>query len=155
MPPNFAKRVMKDYKDFSTNLPQFAKGIYLDEDDLTQIYFYFEGPSDSDYQGGEYIMKFVLTKEYPLTPPDFIFLTPNGRFDINKKICTSFTGFHKESWSPCYNFNTLFTSIISFMLDENLGHVGSVKCSKEGREKFAINSKEYNEKHHLRKMFEK
>lgn len=154
MPPNFAKRVMKDYKDFKNNLPEFARNIYLDENDLTQIYFLFDGPKSSHFEGGEYVMKFVLTQEYPLTPPDFIFLTVNGRFDINKKICTSFTGFHKESWSPCYNFNTLFTSIISFMLDESLGHVGSVKCSKEEREKFAKTSKEFNIKNGLMKIFE-
>jgi len=39
-----------------------------------------------------------------MQPPDIKMMTPNGRFEVGKKICTTFTSFHKESWSPIYDF---------------------------------------------------
>ena len=44
-------------------------------------------PTDEPYLGGYYIGKIELPVDYPAKAGDFYMLTPNGRFDINKKIC--------------------------------------------------------------------
>ena len=60
---------------------------YPDEDNILIWYFLIKGPEDSPYNNGLYIGKILHNPEYPLKPPDFMMLTPNGRFSINKKIC--------------------------------------------------------------------
>lgn len=146
MAPNFVKRVMKDIIEFKKDLPEYALSIYFDENKLTEIYFLLKGSKDTPYSDGEYIFKLMLPNDYPIKPPDFLFLTPTGRFIINTKICSTFSSHHKESWSPCYNFNTLFTSIISFMNDENSSHVGGMKTTNEDKIKYAKDSKNFNKK---------
>lgn len=37
----------------------------------------------------------MLPEDYPFSPPKLRFFTPNGRFETNKDICTTFTNFHK------------------------------------------------------------
>lgn len=46
-----------------------------------------------------YVGQILFPTNFPFKPPDIIFITPNGRFQLNKKICLSFTGYHPESWS--------------------------------------------------------
>lgn len=149
MPPNFVKRVHKDIKEFIESPPEFSKAISFKEDDLNNIFFLFNGPDNSPYQEGEYIFQLILPKDYPVSPPDFVFLTPTGRFAINIKICTTFSSHHKETWSPCYNFVTLFRSIISFMLEESNGHIGGITTNNERKKKLAVDSVHFNKKNNL------
>ena len=51
-----------------------------------------------EYSGGIYQGKFVFPREYPSKPPAIMFITPNGRFEINKRICLSISDFHPETW---------------------------------------------------------
>lgn len=44
--------------------------------------------------------RIYLSNEYPIKPPNLYFTTPNGRFEINTKICLNITKFHPESWNP-------------------------------------------------------
>ena len=37
-----------------------------------------------------------------MKPPNIIFLTPNGRFATNQKICLSISAYHPESWNPAW-----------------------------------------------------
>lgn len=46
------------------------------------------------YAGGVYHGKIIFPSEYPNKAPKLIFLTPNGRFQVNTEICLSFTNFH-------------------------------------------------------------
>lgn len=37
------------------------------------------------------------------------FLKPNGRFEVNKKICLSISGHHPETWQPSWSSMFYFT----------------------------------------------
>lgn len=78
-----------------------------------------------------------LPQDYPYSPPDFIMLTPNGRFAVGAKICTSFSSFHPETWSPAYTLTTLLLSFISFFADENSPGLGMVLMSSAQRKHLA------------------
>jgi hypothetical protein len=75
----------------------------------------------------------LFHKDYPFKPPNIVFLTPNGRFQVGKKICLSITGYHPESWRPAWGIRTALTAIISFMLTPGEGSVGAVEWSDEAR----------------------
>ena len=76
-----------------------------------------------------------------MQPPDFYFLTPNGRFELNKKICLSITGYHTETWRPAWGIRTALTAIISFFLTKGEGAIGSLDWTEEERKGCAIKSR--------------
>ena len=99
---------------------------------------------DTDYENGIYLGKVLLPDKYPFSPPDFIFLTESGRFQINQKLCTSFTGFHQDLYSPSWNISSMLIGLISFMTDsqelkESEGIAG-IKVSKEEKQIIANKS---------------
>lgn len=67
-------------------------------------------------------------------------LTPNGRFRVGAKICTSFSSFHPETWSPAYTLTTLLLSFISFFTDEDSPAQGMVHMSVAQRKDLALGS---------------
>jgi ubiquitin-conjugating enzyme E2 J2 len=73
---------------------------------------------DGDYTGGYYHGVLELPTDYPFSPPKLKFFTPSGRFEVDTPICTTFTNFHKESWSTAWNVETLVHATISFMQSE-------------------------------------
>jgi hypothetical protein len=49
-------------------------------------------------------------------------LTPNGRFEVNKKICLTNTSYHQESWAPAgWNIRTFLEAFLSvwYSTDKN------------------------------------
>jgi ubiquitin-conjugating enzyme E2 J1 len=61
-------------------------------------HFTVRGPPETAFEGGFYHGRLSFPTEYPMKPPSIILLTPNGRFETNKKICLSISGYHPETW---------------------------------------------------------
>jgi ubiquitin-conjugating enzyme E2 J2 len=93
------KRINGDFKLFEKTNPQFFD-IIPNKDNILEIYFLMYGRPDTPYEGGQYIGKIVHSPEYPRKAPDYYMLTPNGRFDINKKICLTNSSYHQSDWAP-------------------------------------------------------
>jgi hypothetical protein len=71
-------------------------------------------------------------------------LTPNGRFDIEKKICLTISGYHPDQWSAMWNIQKILGAFLSVMtsdLDHGISHI---KKSKEERQELAARSLKYN-----------
>ena len=94
--------------------PRFSAGPV--DNDLFNWHFTIRGPKDSDFEKGIYHGKIIFPVEYPFKPPDLYFLTPNGRYETNIKICLSVTKFHPEEWSPSWTIRTMLEAIISVLL---------------------------------------
>ncbi|KAL9542080.1 hypothetical protein PS6_009978 [Mucor atramentarius] len=98
------------------------------------------GPKDTDFEEGRYHGRIILPSEYPFKPPELIFLTPNGRFELNTKICLSITGFHPEFWQPAWGIRTVLLAVIGFFPTEARGAIGGLDYSKEERRRLAKKS---------------
>ena len=85
-----------------------------------------------------------MSPNYPFDPPEFYFLTPNGRFDIDKKLCFSNSSYHKESWSPLWTIKTIILGFLSFFLEKKSSGVGHLVLSIDEKIIFAEKSQEYN-----------
>jgi ubiquitin-conjugating enzyme E2 J1 len=86
--------------------------------------------------------RITLPTTYPLKPPNFRFLTPSGRFETNREICLSISGFHEETWMPAWGVRTALTALRSFMAEKgSAGQVGGLEASKEVRERLAKESR--------------
>ena len=142
--PKACRRIQKEINMYKRSPAEFAPYIYVDETNLYNVYFLINGPKGSCYEGGEYVVLIHLQADYPMSPPDIKMLTPSGRFATNKSICTTFTNFHPESWCPTYTFNTIIASFISFMMDNDVTAVGSIKSTAEEKQQIAHESHAYN-----------
>ncbi|KAI8897601.1 ubiquitin-conjugating enzyme/RWD-like protein, partial [Globomyces pollinis-pini] len=107
------------------------------QDDLLEWHFTIRGPPEGGFQGGRYHGRLLFPTEYPFKPPNIIFLTPNGRFQIGKKICLSITGYHPESWRPSWGIRTALIAIISFFLTKGEGAIGALDWPEAERAKYA------------------
>jgi len=84
--------------------------------------------------------KVILPLEYPLKPPDIIFLTPNGRFEVGKKICLTISSHHAESWRPSWSVRTALLAIIAFMPTRGDGAIASLDWPAQERKRLATQS---------------
>ena len=92
---------------------------FPDSNNVLIWYFLIIGPEFSKYKSGHYIGQILHDPEYPFKPPDYVMLTPSGRFIINQKICMSNTKFHTQEWSTSWNIKTILIGFLSIMLDDN------------------------------------
>lgn len=137
------KRLLGDLRLLKKDPHQFID-VFPDEADLLTWYFLIKGPDESDYKNGYYIGKIMHNPEYPLKAPDFVMLTPSGRFMPDQKICMTNTGFHQSDWSPLWSVHAILTGFLSIMLDDKEHGISHIFNSKEERQMYANDSIQYN-----------
>lgn len=115
--------ILKQINYFCKHTPECALNIAYKNN---KVFILVKGPEGSLYEDGEYVIELECKHDYPFSPPSIKVLTPSGRFVTGEKICTSFSDFHPNTWSPAINFNIIATSIVSFMLDKDSTHIGSM-----------------------------
>lgn len=95
--------------------------LVLDESDICKWYFLYWGHKDTDYKGGIYLGAIIFPKEYPFSPPEMQMISPTGRFNRRKPVCTTISSFHEESWSPAWTVESIIVGFLSFMNSEDYG----------------------------------
>jgi ubiquitin-conjugating enzyme E2 J2 len=140
------KRLIKEIKMYQNENFKFENLILRpQENNLLKWYFIIYNLKETPFENGIYFGKVLLPDEYPLKPPDFIFLTPNGRFETNTKICTTFSAYHMETYSSAWNILTMMEGLISYMTDtiDNQG-IGSMQTTDIEKRHYAEKSIEWN-----------
>ncbi|XP_015606303.1 ubiquitin-conjugating enzyme E2 J1 [Cephus cinctus] len=132
------KRLMREAQELHEATEEYC--AYPLEDNLFEWHFTVHGPPSTDFEGGIYHGRILLPPEYPMKPPNIILLTPNGRFEINKKICLSISGHHPETWQPSWSIRTALLALIAFMPTPGNGTIGSLDYSTEERQQLAKRS---------------
>ena len=131
------KRILKEASELA-NQPSSDYHAAPLETDLFEWHFTIRGPpSPSPFEGGLYHGRIVLPPAYPLKPPSFRFLTPTGRFEVNREICLSISGHHEETWQPAWGIRTALVAIRSFMDTSAGGQLGGMEASEEVRKRLA------------------
>ncbi|KAK0943381.1 hypothetical protein LTR29_005169 [Friedmanniomyces endolithicus] len=131
------KRILKEASELA-NQPSSDYHAAPLETDLFEWHFTFRGPpAPSPFENGLYHGRIVLPPAYPLKPPSFRFLTPSGRFEVNREICLSISGHHEETWQPAWGIRTALVAIRSFMDTSAGGQLGGMEASEEVRRRMA------------------
>ena len=113
-------------------------------DDMFCWHFTIRGPPDTEFEGGLYHGIIKLPMTYPNRPPNIMFLTPNGRFDINMDVCLSMTKYHKEEWQAAWTIRSMLEAIIAFFpVREDHDAIGALESSVENRKYYAKQSIKY------------
>lgn len=138
------RRVRKEQQELMASPPPNVR-IGVDPDNNLKWYFLIHDLHEERFEGGEYIMQIILSPRYPLTPPDFYMLTPNGRFEVGKKLCFSNSSIHGESWSPMWNIRTMLLGFVSFLLDPSTKGIGHLNTPEAEVKALAEQSKAFNQ----------
>jgi len=103
------------------------------------------GPPGTEFEGGLYHFRILLPAEYPFRPPSILMLTPNGRFELNTKICISFTNYHEELWQPAWGVRTAILGLQGFfpLKGQAAVGVGSIDCPTSERKRLAALSRNW------------
>ena len=136
-------RLKKEYQLFLKDPPL---GVVAEPDPKNWFrwhFVFYDLPAEGPYAGGFYHGELVFPLAYPNAPPDILMHTPSGRFEVETKICTSFSSFHPESWSPSWNVQTILKGIISFFLSDE-GGTGTTRASNATKKAFASGSVAFN-----------
>jgi len=131
-----ALRLQKEFKAIlrRTDTENFL--AQPDPEDIFQWHFVIFGLKDCPYEGGFYHGKISFPPEYPNKPPGIVMITPSGRFQVNRKICMSYSDFHPELWNPLWGVATIIIGTISFMMTDEITY-GGIKASSEERQLYA------------------
>lgn len=140
------RRVNKEHRELMDNPPPNVR-IAVDPNNILNWYCMFYDLTDPHYREGEYIFNIKLSARYPFEPPDFIFLTPNGRFELHKKLCFSNSSHHKETWSPIWTIRTILLGFLSFFLESASKGIGHLSVTADVKRDFALASRAHNEEH--------
>ncbi|CAI6350442.1 unnamed protein product [Macrosiphum euphorbiae] len=135
------KRLMSEAKELAEPTDEYS--AHPLEDNLFEWHFTMRGPHASEFDGGIYHGRILFPTEYPMKPPSIILLTPNGRWETNKKICLSITGYHPETWQPSWSIRTSILALIAFMTTNDLDSVGALECTPEERQFLALKSRDW------------
>ena len=136
------KRLLKESTDLHKNPSPYFTAAPITDSNLHDWHFTLTGPPPpTPYAGGLYHGRITFPPTYPLRPPSFRFLTPSGRFEVNREICLSISGHHEETWQPAWGVRTALLAIRSEIFGgESKGQVGGMEGSEETRREFARES---------------
>ncbi|OQR90751.1 ubiquitin-conjugating enzyme E2 [Achlya hypogyna] len=133
------KRIRADVREMMTDPSDQYYAAPL-ESNMFDWHFTIRGPRDTEFEGGIFHGRILLPSEYPFKPPNIILLTPNGRFEVKKKICLSISAYHPEHWQPAWGVRLILEALISFMPTKGEGAIGALDFTAEERKKLAKES---------------
>lgn len=136
------KRILKEASELSTHPDPTLHASPL-ESNLFEWHFTLAGPPSSPYSNGIYHGRIILPPSYPLRPPSFRFLTPSGRFEVNREICLSISGHHEETWQPAWGIRTALWALRAFMEGGAKGQVGGMEMGDGERKRLAEESRNW------------
>lgn len=125
--------------------------VEVDESDADCVYVMIHGPAETPYEGGNYWLRMMITKDYPFKSPSVIFLTPifhpNVEFESGS-ICLDAIN---EQWTPVFNFERIFTIMIPQLLTypnpDDPFHLYAASLMSKDPTQFAKVAREVNQKY--------
>ena len=89
-----------------------------------------EGPPYTPYENGYFLFKIVFPDEFPIKPPQFVFITEIFHPNISENGFVSIDILQKE-WTPAQsNFNKIIYSVQSLLDDPNPDDFLNEKAAK-------------------------
>ncbi|CAM9484216.1 unnamed protein product [Chrysoparadoxa australica] len=145
-------RLAKELKMLAVEPPPGVCGWPVD-DDLTHLQAQLQGPDDTPYEGGIFLLDLVVPERYPFEPPKVRFLTPiyHPNIDTGGRICLDTLKMQPAgSWTPSINIPTLLTTIRVLVAQPNgddglMPDITSLFLSN--REHFDIAARKHTAKH--------
>ncbi|KAK9670643.1 hypothetical protein RND81_13G215000 [Saponaria officinalis] len=111
------RRIVKELQDIKSDPPVSCSAGPISEN-LYHWQATINGPSDSPYAGGVFLLNIHFPSDYPFKPPKVAFRTKVFHPNINNNgnICLDIL---REQWSPALTISKVLLSICSLLNDPN------------------------------------
>lgn len=115
--PQIIRRVAKELQELSNDPPEGIK-VIINEEDVTDIQAYIEGPAGTPYAGGVFKVKLALGKDFPQAPPKAFFLTKIFHPNVakNGEICVNTL---KKDWKSDLGIKHILLTVKCLLIVPN------------------------------------
>lgn len=137
-------RLQQDYLNLNRDPVPYIRAEPLPSD-MLEWHYCIQGPEDTPYVGGYYHGTLIFTQQYPFKPPSIYMSTPNGRFEVNRRLCLSISDYHPDEWNPSWCVSSILTGLLSFMLESSQA-LGTIETSAYAKVQYARKSLAWNAK---------
>lgn len=109
----------------------------------------FAGNND-EFAGGEYDCRMVAPPDFPFNPPSFYFLTHNGLYEIETKVCISIGEYHKDEYRAALGMAGFANQLVSGLVGwkDMGGGINIVSTTVAKKKELAKASRASNEAQH-------
>lgn len=149
MRPSILNKIKREIIEI--NQSNLGIHAYYKEDDIQSLKVLIIGPEDSPYYGGFLLFGVNFPTDYPFSPPNIKFLTPNQHLGCRLhpnlyqegKVCLSILNtWGRNEWSPALTLEKVFLTIQG-LLDNNPivnepGQEKHVKTSQEAKNYYNV-----------------
>ena len=136
-------RIMKEIEELYRDPPDNVTAGPIDEKNIYHWIATIEGPDDTDYKDGVFIVDIQIPKEYPFKPPECKFKTKIYHPNINKdngKICLNIL--KPDKWNPSLSISNVLLSIMVLLAKPKFDD----PLNREASNLFYKSEKEYKER---------
>mmetsp|Transcript_11005 Transcript_11005/g.18836 ORF Transcript_11005/g.18836 Transcript_11005/m.18836 type:complete len:167 (+) Transcript_11005:78-578(+) len=108
-------RLTKELNEWLVKSPVPGMSVQVDNDRMNEWYISIRGAENTVYYGEEYTLRFLFPYDYPIEPPEVIFLTPtpqHAHVYTNGHICLNVL---YDGWSPALTVTAICLSILSML----------------------------------------
>lgn len=146
-----AALALAQYANAIKNPNEFLKFIICEED-TTKWFILMHGFSGAkdEFVGGEYLVRIHLPPNFPFEPPQFYFMTPQGLYGLETKVCVSIGEYHKDEYRGVLGVDGFCSQLVSGLIGwkDMGGGIQIIKTTAREKRMLAMNSKQYNRQHH-------
>ena len=108
------KRLQREYVDLKRDKPDGVLSVGpAAENDLFNWNAAIQGPDNTPYAGGIFLVRIQLPMDYPFKPPRMKFETKVYHPNINSNGGICLDTLKETAWSPALNISTTLLSLIS------------------------------------------
>jgi ubiquitin-conjugating enzyme E2 D/E len=136
-------RIMKEIEELYRDPPDNVTAGPIDEKNIYHWIATIEGPDDTDYKNGVFILDIQIPKEYPFKPPICKFKTKIYHPNINKdngNICLNIL--KPDKWNPSLSISNVLLSIMVLLAKPKFDD----PLNREASNLFYKSEKEYKER---------
>nr|CAH7737458.1 unnamed protein product [Callosobruchus chinensis] len=115
--PQIIRGVVKEMQDLVNSPPEGIK-VQVNEEDVTDIQAFIDGPAGTPYIGGTFKVKLTLGKSFPAEPPKAYFLTKifHPNVAANGEICVNTL---KKDWKSDLGIKHILLTIKCLLIVPN------------------------------------
>lgn len=157
--------LMESYK-LCTDVRQQNFDVFLKDDSDMGKWIMRIRDLEGEWVGGEYLLEVEAPDEFPFKAPKFLFLTPNGLYKHNEKVCISIGEYHNDNYPATMRIGMFIYTLIGAMIvthsqskEDNIKVAGGyniLSTPKEHKQLLAQQSKAFNTQYYPQyvKIFE-
>jgi ubiquitin-protein ligase len=143
--------MMAQYKKATAEPNEFIKFVMsLDNACVWYIRISNFSGDENEFVGGQYDCRMVAPIDFPFNPPSFYFLTHNGLYDVETKVCINIGEYHKDEYRAALGMAGFANQLVSGLIGWRSmgGGINVLSTSATKKKQLAEVSAAYNKEHH-------